>query len=198
MALVKCKECGKKISALAKACPSCGCPLGEQILLQGKFPGKKCINCQAAIPLQADYCTVCSAKQKSSTTNGTIKTKKGLSQKQKVWLMVAIGVVLVMALGRGLKEKPNLSAPQVISSPVKDMQSCNVPKKDGTYETERCDDLDELAKDWLFYRKEIIIAARKGDKAKADKRRASFQQINAWLSQYNDSDVSRAIAKYEK
>lgn len=27
MALIKCKECGKEISSLAKTCPSCGCPI---------------------------------------------------------------------------------------------------------------------------------------------------------------------------
>lgn len=27
MALIKCPECGKEISDLAKACPSCGCPV---------------------------------------------------------------------------------------------------------------------------------------------------------------------------
>ena len=29
MSLIKCKECGKEISSLAKACPHCGCPVTE-------------------------------------------------------------------------------------------------------------------------------------------------------------------------
>jgi predicted amidophosphoribosyltransferase len=29
MALIKCPECGKEISDLAKACPSCGCPVNS-------------------------------------------------------------------------------------------------------------------------------------------------------------------------
>ena len=27
MALIKCPECGKEISSLAKSCPNCGCPI---------------------------------------------------------------------------------------------------------------------------------------------------------------------------
>lgn len=34
MALIRCKECGKKISDKAKTCPNCGCPLSE-ILKRG-------------------------------------------------------------------------------------------------------------------------------------------------------------------
>lgn len=29
MALIKCPECGKEISSLAKSCPNCGCPISE-------------------------------------------------------------------------------------------------------------------------------------------------------------------------
>lgn len=29
MALIKCPECGKEISSMAKACPNCGCPVAE-------------------------------------------------------------------------------------------------------------------------------------------------------------------------
>lgn len=28
MALIKCPECGKEVSSLAKSCPNCGCPIG--------------------------------------------------------------------------------------------------------------------------------------------------------------------------
>lgn len=34
MALIKCKECGKEISSLAKTCPSCGCPIAAENNLQ--------------------------------------------------------------------------------------------------------------------------------------------------------------------
>ena len=30
MALIKCKECGKKISSSAPNCPNCGCPKSKQ------------------------------------------------------------------------------------------------------------------------------------------------------------------------
>ena len=29
MALIKCTECGRLISSMATACPTCGCPVGE-------------------------------------------------------------------------------------------------------------------------------------------------------------------------
>lgn len=100
MALVKCRECGKKISALAKACPNCGCPRDDQMLLHGKFPGKKCVNCQALIPVQADYCPKCSAKQ---TGPGTVK---GASPRIKKWVWVVIVVVVLIVGVNVFKRRP--------------------------------------------------------------------------------------------
>lgn len=31
MALVRCKECGKEVSSMAKSCPNCGCPIDTAI-----------------------------------------------------------------------------------------------------------------------------------------------------------------------
>ena len=42
----------------------------------------------------------------------------------------------------------------------------DIPKKDGTYETVRHNDLEELCKDWYFYRKKILEAHQVGDSAK--------------------------------
>lgn len=104
MALVICKECGKTISELAKACPSCGCPLEEQTLLRSKVPGKKCISCQAIIPIQADHCPACSAKQKGSKTNAT--SQKPSSKRFKTWMGVAIVIIALTAWGGILKNRP--------------------------------------------------------------------------------------------
>lgn len=38
MALIKCSECGKKISNKAKTCPNCGCPIGESSNLAQASP----------------------------------------------------------------------------------------------------------------------------------------------------------------
>lgn len=35
MALIGCVECGKQVSSLAIACPSCGCPISEGTLTKG-------------------------------------------------------------------------------------------------------------------------------------------------------------------
>jgi hypothetical protein len=64
----------------------------------------------------------------------------------------------------------------------------NVYKKDGTLD-QREDDLKELCLDWLYYRAKIVEYVSSGDSEKADKARASFNQVNNWLSDYVEDDV---------
>lgn len=64
-----------------------------------------------------------------------------------------------------------------------------VQKKDGSIDA-RDNDLEELCKDWLYYRKKIMEAESAGQTKKAERHRESFQQVNAWLDEYNQSDVS--------
>jgi hypothetical protein len=76
-----------------------------------------------------------------------------------------------------------------------DYRSCNVPMKDGSYETGRCNDLEELCKDWLFYRREIIKAQREGDKKKVIEYQENFRQTNEWLNKYKDADVQNTFSR---
>ena len=60
MALIKCSDCGKKISNKAKACPNCGCPINEKEeknkkkSKQIKIIAAKCPNCGSNIEVNSD------------------------------------------------------------------------------------------------------------------------------------------------
>ena len=73
----------------------------------------------------------------------------------------------------------------------------NVYKRDGTLDS-RSSDLEELGKDYLFYRSEILKKHQAGDTSGEDKARASFDQINTWLNSYDENDVSFMITTLEK
>ena len=60
-------------------------------------------------------------------------------------------------------------------------------KVDGTL-PERPNDLEELSKDWKFYRDKTVESFRSGDKSKGEKYRDKFQQVNSDLSEYDESD----------
>ena len=74
----------------------------------------------------------------------------------------------------------------------------DIPKKDGTYETVRHNDLEELCKDWYFYRKKILEAHQVGDSAKVTKYQESFRQVNKWINEYNEKDIQAVMSRVEK
>lgn len=76
------------------------------------------------------------------------------------------------------------------------MPKGQIAKRDGTVDA-RANDLDELCKDWVFYRTKILKYTREGDLTAASKARAAFADINTWLSAYRDSDVYNTCAKYD-
>ena len=69
-------------------------------------------------------------------------------------------------------------------------------KKNGTID-ERVNDIEELAKDCVFYRRKIIEANISGNNKKLRKYQQSFQQVNQWLNAYDDNDVSYMIGKFD-
>ncbi len=71
-----------------------------------------------------------------------------------------------------------------------------IAKRDRTIDA-RENDLEELCKDWLFYRKQILEAEARGDHAAASKHRAAFQRVNGWLDEYGEDDVSAMMSKLE-
>ena len=64
-----------------------------------------------------------------------------------------------------------------------------IAKKDGTVD-ERRNDLEELCKDWYYYRSKILEHASKGNLDKAEDARKWFRAINAWLEEYDYLDVA--------
>ena len=59
----------------------------------------------------------------------------------------------------------------------------------------RVNDLDELCKDWVFFRAQIFKYCDSGDEEAAEKSRKSFKQIYVWLCDYNEADVSNTWGK---
>ncbi len=68
-----------------------------------------------------------------------------------------------------------------------------VRKLDGTL-AERPNDLEEMCKDWLFYRNQILKHNAAGRTNKADEARRDFQTVNSWLNAYSEEDV---VAMFE-
>ena len=67
-------------------------------------------------------------------------------------------------------------------------------RKDGTIDG-RPNDLEELCKDYAYYRKKILEYARAGDESKAVESRQHFEQVNALIGKYHESD-SQAMFSY--
>jgi len=72
-----------------------------------------------------------------------------------------------------------------------------VYKKNGTLDA-RPNDLEELCLDWLFYRNKILEYTQAGNNEKAAQARTAFNEINAWLSEYNENDVQTMFSIIEK
>jgi hypothetical protein len=60
------------------------------------------------------------------------------------------------------------------------------------------DELEDLCKDWLYYRKKILEHEAAGDTEKADEARQRAQQVSAWLAEYDDDDVDAMFDKLER
>lgn len=68
-----------------------------------------------------------------------------------------------------------------------------IMKKNGSYDN-RVNDLEELCKDWIYYRNKIIKLAGEGDSSGAAKARASFNEVNINLSEYEEKDVQKMFS----
>lgn len=73
-----------------------------------------------------------------------------------------------------------------------------VMKKDGSYD-DRANDLEELSKDYLYYRNKILKYAKAGDNQGAAKARSSFNQVNSTMSlEYTEKDIQQMFTLIEK
>lgn len=108
--------------------------------------------------------------------------RKGYSKNTRIisfgWLILLVGL-------------SNIQSEKI----VEQKSSTQIAKKDGTID-DRENDLDELCKDWVFFRAQILKNNDKGDDEAAEKSRRSFGQTNIWLSDYSEADVSSTCGKY--
>lgn len=79
---------------------------------------------------------------------------------------------------------------------VPDSIASNIKKKDGTVD-QRMNDLDELCKDWVYYKTKISKYSKEGDEKAMAEARSNFVAVNRDLSEYHDKDVSTTCAKYD-
>ena len=71
---------------------------------------------------------------------------------------------------------------------------CKITKKDGTLDQRECD-LEELCKDWVFYRRRAAESVNDGNAEKAREYQAGFRKTNAWLSAYREEDVQACLTR---
>ena len=108
-----------------------------------------------------------------------------------------------MILPKHDKATPVASAPpkaQAKSPPLKKAEKvlpeeCKITKKDGTLDARECD-LEELCKDWVFYRRKAMEYSSDGSEAKAADAQRWFKRINASLSEYREEDVQACLKRH--
>jgi tetratricopeptide (TPR) repeat protein len=72
-----------------------------------------------------------------------------------------------------------------------------VTKRNGTLD-DRPNDLEELCRDWLFYRDRILEYEQSGQTEKASEARIAWNEINAWLIEYDENDVGTMFSIVQK
>lgn len=110
-----------------------------------------------------------------------------LRQKGTNWKLVLCAFAFVGIVASGL-------TPPVAQTPKPALKQ--YVKKDGTLDS-RKDDLDELCKDWVYYKAKSYKLAREGKNAEANVARVSLSNVNGWLSAYPESDVSAVCATHD-
>lgn len=72
-----------------------------------------------------------------------------------------------------------------------------VMKKNGSYD-DRGNDLEELCRDYVFYRDRILKYARAGNNKGATKARNSFNQVNNTMTlEYTENDIQKMFTLIE-
>ena len=116
-----------------------------------------------------------------------------MSQKKGTnWTFVIGAIIAVGILGNFIKP----SGQTQNSSKTPEPQKQQLAKKDGTFD-KRANDLDELCKDFVYYKAKAYKYGREGQQEKAQEARNSLEKTNIWLSQYNESDVTKTCSQYD-
>jgi hypothetical protein len=69
----------------------------------------------------------------------------------------------------------------------------NTSEQQGRVGTHSAYDLDEAARNFVFYRNKILVESRKGNEGAAQKARMDMQACQKWLDEYPPSEVSAAV-----
>jgi hypothetical protein len=154
-----------------------------------------CKECGKQVSTEAKACPHCGAAAPAKK-----KAKGGIGK----WLLIVFAIGLVaMILPKQDKTTSVASAPpkaQAKSPPLKKAEKvlpdvCKITKKDGTLDARECD-LEELCKDWVFYRRKAVEYSSEGNEAKAADAQRSFKQTNIWLSAYREEDVQACLKRH--
>ena len=155
----------------------------------------RCKECEKPVSTDAKTCPHCGTSAPAKK-----KTKGGIGK----WLLIVFVIGLVaMILPKQDKATPVASAPpkaQAKSPPLKKAEKvlpeeCKITKKDGTLDARECD-LEELCKDWVFYRRKAMEYSSDGSEAKAADAQRWFKRINASLSEYREEDVQACLKRH--
>lgn len=118
---------------------------------------------------------------------------------KKIALSSLLFVFVFTLLGHAYGQERGIIVPsgklRALYSKVKG-KKFSVRKLNGTID-DRLYDLQELAQDWIFYRKWTLRYHYEADYKKAAKDRRNFQQTNAWLDAYDPEDISFMISVFE-
>jgi tetratricopeptide (TPR) repeat protein len=151
----------------------------------------------------------------SSQVKATDAMQKTPDPKQSRNLLIGIGAVfficiiclLVIFIPKGTsQDSPQATKSQLIVPAGQLAQYVDtysnydevfVTKKDGSLD-DRSNDLEELCLDYLFYRNRIIEYEQAGQTEKATEARTAWNEINVWLTEYNEDDVGTMWTIIEK
>lgn len=151
-----------------------------------------CRECGKPVSTEAKNCPHCGTSAPSKK-----KSKGGIGK----WLLIFFAIGLVATVLPKREGASTASAPpkkvEAKATPAKKElpPECTVRKKDGTLDPRECD-LEELCKDWIYYRRKAWEYAQKGNRDSLAEAQQGFAQTNAWLSAYREEDVQACLLRH--
>lgn len=151
MALIECKECGRQISSLAKACPNCGCPLSSEVKVDeletalNPTPEKEELGAETQETIPTD------------SSSSILKKGFKLNKKAIIFIVAAAVVVLIVVIGSILFFSVNSQEKEMISSVVTLIDSIGTVTVDSEKSIEKAED----AYAELSFKEKIHVSNRK-------------------------------------
>lgn len=178
---IKCGDCGRYYKGTLLNCPYCPPPASNNT--HTNKPASK-----DALKQQPSFVV-------PTVPESTVKKGGNFGIGSAIILIAGIFYLLSIFTNNGtVKKSTSTPTPTNIS-----IKSTNIPKKDGTYDKARNNDIEVLCKDWFYYRRMIVRAVNDGeDEKKINDLRRSFDKVNKWLSEYNELDVQTTMSRIEK